>query len=140
MSSNALPAQGLQLKMNSAGSPSVFVAIPELVSFTGPGGSGQVIDVTNLDSEAVEKVMGLPDEGQLTFQINHVPTDDMHIALRAARAAHALRSFQIVFPDDGQTTYSFDGYVTGFSDTGGVNATVKASVTIEITGSVTEDT
>ncbi len=139
MSSNALPSQGLKLKIVS-GSPGVYYDIPEVVSFSGPGGSGQIIDVTNLDSTAIEKVMGLPDEGQLTFQINYVPSDAQHAALREARNAQALTSFQIEFPDNAGTKWSFDGYVTNFTTSVGVNASIKASVTIEITGSVEEDT
>ena len=135
MPSQALPAQGTEVKIGS-GSPLTYTAIPEIVSFSGPGGSGQVIDVTNLSSDAIEKIMGLPDEGQLSFEMNYVPENAQHAALRAARAAQSIQSIQIEFPDG--TVWTFNAYVTNFTVSGGVNAPIKASITLEITGSVLE--
>lgn len=137
MSVNALPSQGVELKIGS-GSPLSYTAIKEIVSFNGPGGAGQVIDVTDLSSDAVEKIMGLPDEGQLSFEINYLPTDTQHALLRAQRDAQAVTKFQLIFTDTGTTTWAFDGFVTGFTVTGGVNAPIKANVTLEISGSISE--
>lgn len=137
MSVNALPSQGLELQIGG-GSPLAYTAIPEVVSFSGPGGAGQVIDVTDLSSDAIEKIMGLPDEGELSFEINYIPTDAQHAALRTARANQTLTKFGLKFTDTGETTWTFEGFVTNFSITGGVNSAVKASVTIAISGSVTE--
>jgi hypothetical protein len=137
MQSNALPSQGMKVGIGS-GSPLTYNDIPEVVSFSGPGGSGQVIDVTNLASTAIEKVMGLPDEGQLSFEINYVPTNTYHAALRTARANKTLTKFKLTFTDVGAMEWTFSAYVTGFTVSGGVNATVKASVTLEISGSIVE--
>ena len=137
MPSNALPSQGMKLGIGS-GSPLTYNDIPEVVSFSGPGGAGQVIDVTNLASTAVEKVMGLADEGQLSFEINYVPANTYHAALRTARANKTLTKFKLTFTDTGAMEWTFDAYVTGFTVSGGVNASVKASVTLEITSSITE--
>jgi hypothetical protein len=94
--------------------------------------------VTNLSSTAIEKIMGLADEGQLGFEMNYVPANTYHAALRAARAAHALTHFKLVFPDTGATEWTFIGYVVNFTVSGGVNAPLKASVSIEISGAITE--
>jgi hypothetical protein len=136
MSVNALPSQGTELQIG-LNSPLAYTAIPEIVSFSGPGGAGQVIDTTDLSSDAIEKIMGLPDEGQLSFEINYIPTNTYHTALRTARAAQTLTPFKLVFPDTGTTEWTFSGFVTNFSITGGVNAPIKASVTIVISGSIT---
>lgn len=133
----ALPSQGMKLGIGS-GSPVTYNDIPEVVSFSGPGGSGQVIDVTNLASTAIEKIMGLPDEGQLGFEINYVPTNTYHAALRTARAAKTLTKFKLTFTDTGAMEWTFNAYVTGFTVSGGVNSTIKASVTLELTGTITE--
>jgi hypothetical protein len=137
MSVNALTSQGIQLKIGN-GSPISYAAIKEIVSFNGPGGSGQVIDVTDLDSDAMEKIMGLHDEGQLSFDINYLPADTQHALLRTARDNSQLTKFQLIFTDTGNTTWNFDAFVTGFSVTGGVNAPVRATVTLEITGAIEE--
>lgn len=136
-STNALTSQGITLGIGS-GSPISYDSIGEIKTFTGPGGAGQVIDVTDLDSLAMEKIMGLPDEGQLSFDIHYLPEDTQHIALRTARDNQTLTSFRITFTDSGGTTWTFSGYVTGFALTGGVNAALTASVTIEITGTIEE--
>ena len=137
MSSNALPSQGMKIGIGS-GSPLTYNDIPEVVSFSGPGGSGQVIDVTNLSSTAIEKVMGLPDEGQLSFEMNYVPANTYHAALRTARAAKTLTKFKLTFTDTGAMEWTFDAYVTNFTVSGGVNSTIKAAVTLEVTGAIVE--
>lgn len=137
MSSNALTSQGITLGIGS-GSPVTYTDIPEIVSFNGPGGAGNVIDVTDLDSTAMEKIMGLPDEGQLSFDINYIPDNAQHAALRTARANQTRTQFKMTFTDTGATEWTFYGYVTGFSVTGGVNSPLRASVTIEIDGAISE--
>lgn len=139
MSSQALEAQGMELQIGDGASPEVFTAISEIKTFSGPGGSATVIDVTDLSSSAKEKRMGLADEGQLSFTINYIPTDDEHAALREARANRAETNFKLVFTDDSpSTTWSFSGFVTGFSVSGAVDGVVEANVTIEITGAISE--
>jgi hypothetical protein len=137
MSINALPSQGVEVKVGS-GSPITFTAIKEINSFSGPGGAGQVIDVTDLSSDAIEKIMGLHDEGQLSFDINFIPSDEQHVLLRTLRSTKAKGVFQISFTDTPATVWEFTVFVTGFSVSGGVNAPIKASVTIEISGEIEE--
>lgn len=137
MSVNAQTSQGTVLQIGS-GSPISYDPIGEIISFTGPGGAAQVIDVTDLDSEAKEKLMGLRDEGQVSFTINFVPGNTQHAALRTARADRTLTTFQIVFADDADTTWTFTAYVTGFSIAGGVDNVLSGNVTLEITGAIEE--
>ena len=99
MSSAALEAQGMEVKIGNGASPEVFTAIPEIKTFSGPSGSAAVIDVTDLSSAAKEKRMGLADEGQLSFTINYIPSDTQHTALRAARAALTETNFKMVSTD-----------------------------------------
>lgn len=137
MSINAIEAQGIDLKIG-AGSPVTYTEIPEIVSFNGPGGAAAVIDVTDLSSSAMEKKMGLRDEGQLSFEMNYIPDNTQHAALRTARANRTLTPFQIILTDVSTTTWVFNAYVTGFTIQGAVNNVVKASVTLEITGVISE--
>ena len=142
MSSQALEAQGTLLKIadtTSPTSPLTFDTIPEIKSFTGPGGAAAVIDVTDLSSTGKEKRMGLMDEGQLTFTMHYIPTETQHIALRTARATRVETKFQLVFTDDSPaTTWEFSGFVTNFSTSGAVDGVIEANVTIEITGVIEE--
>jgi hypothetical protein len=133
---SAIESQGIVLSY-SIGSPTAFVAIANVTGFSGPGGSASVIDVTNLSSSAKEKMMGLPDEGQFTLDLNLDPDATSHIALRTQRAARARTEFKIVFTDATPATAIFSGYVLGFAIQGAIDTNVKASVTIEIDGAVT---
>ncbi len=140
MSSLALEAQGTVLKIGNGASPEVFSAISEIKTFTGPGGSAAVIDVTDLSSAAKEKRMGLADEGQLSFTINYIPSDTEHAALRTARATRVETNFQLVFTDASpSTTWDFSGFVTNFAVSGSVDGVIEAQVTIEITGAIEEN-
>lgn len=136
MSSNAIESQGVTIARLEG---TVYTDIPEIKSFNGPGGSATVIDVTDLQSTAKEKRMGLPDEGQLQFTINYIPDNSMHQALRADRASREEKTFRITFTDASPaTTWTFDGFVLNFVVSGAVDGVVEAQVTIEITGAITE--
>jgi predicted secreted protein len=138
MSSLALESQGMLLKIGNGLSSETFATITEIKTFSGPGGSATVIDVSDLSSLAREKRMGLNDEGQLSFTINYIPTNTQHALLRTQRASRELTSFQLVFTDTGNTTWDFSAYVNGFSVSGAVDGVVEAQVTLEISGVITE--
>lgn len=139
MSSNALEAQGMLIKIGNGASPEVFSTISEIKTFSGPTGSAAVIDVTDLSSTAKEKRMGLADEGQLSFTINYIPDNTQHSLLRTQRASREETNFKMVFTDDSpSTTWSFSAFVTGFAVSGAVDNVVEATVTLEITGSITQ--
>jgi len=140
MSSQALVAQGTIIKIATHDSPSSYNEITEIKTFTGPGGSAAVIDVTDLGSTGKEKRMGLKDEGDLSFDLLYIPTNTEHIALRDARDTGLETNFQLIFTDDSPaTTWDFSGFVTTFSVSGGVDGVIEAKVTIVITGSIEEN-
>lgn len=132
----AIESQGILIAYSIDGSPSNFANVANVTGFKGPGGSASVIDVTNLQSVAKEKLMGLPDEGQFTIDINFDPDATSHQALQTARAARTRTEFRITFTDSTPRTAVFYGYVLGFEISGAVDQQVKASLTIEIDGAV----
>jgi len=140
MSVQALSSQGMTVHVSDSGSPGpTWQLIPEISSIGGPSGSASIIDVTDLASSAKEKQMGLMDEGQVTLDLNYLPDNAVHEILRAARAAKSLMMFKITFTDAAPvTTFTFYGFVTGFSVSAGVDNPLKVSLTIEITGAVTK--
>lgn len=138
MSSNAIESQGIVISRGTGSGPITYTAIPEIKSFSGPGGSASIIDVTDLASTAKEKRMGMADEGQLQLTINYIPDNATHAALRGDRAARSKVPFKIAFTDVGLTVWTFEAYVTGFSTSGGVDGVVEAQITLEITGAITE--
>lgn len=122
---------------SSAGTatPAAYTKIGEVLTWDGPGGEASVIDMTHLQSTRREKLMGIPDEGQITLGINRDFTDTGQAVLAQARADRAQKNFRVTYSDDSVQTFA--GYVLGLSSSGGVDDKVNGSVTIEITGEVT---
>ncbi|WP_068489942.1 phage tail tube protein [Paramagnetospirillum marisnigri] len=118
-----------------------YKPIGEITDFSGPGGSAAVINASSLDSIRQEKLMGLPDEGQISFSLNFVPGNAGQVAFRAARASRAETNFALVFSDASATApatnATFAGFALEFSVAGAVDDKVSGSATIEITGAVT---
>lgn len=142
MTTAALTTQGVELQLGDAGSPGNFVAIGEITDFSGPSGSKNVLDVTSLDSTGgyKEKAWGLKDWAQLTANIFYVPQDTQHTQIFDDFTTDTYRYFQIVLTDSPATTYQFRGFVTALQLTVAVDNLVRGSVTIEITGAITDVT
>jgi acetylornithine deacetylase/succinyl-diaminopimelate desuccinylase-like protein len=132
----SIEAQGVTLEISFGESPTSFSTIVNVTDFSGPGGQASVIDITNLASTAREKRMGLPDEGQLTFNVNLDPDAATHTTIRDARAQREKCEFRITLTDSTPTTLTFFGYVLGFVVSGAVDDVVKAAITVEIDGAV----
>lgn len=135
----AIESQGTEIQIGNAASPEVFTKIAKVVDFDGPDGAAAVIDVSTLDSTFREKIMGLPDEGQISMNLVFDPDDTSgQNAARTARTNRTRKSFRIVFNDDSpQTQADFSGYVLSFTVRGAVDDAIRNSMTIEIDGAVT---
>lgn len=139
MSSNALSCQGMTLAVSPTGSPQVFATVPEIMSMNGPSGKTNIIDATDLSSTGKEYKTGLKDEGEISMEIAYIPDNAVHTTLRSAFSASTLKLFRLTFTDTAPATiWEFQGYVTGFSITAGVDQILKASVSLKITGAITE--
>jgi acetylornithine deacetylase/succinyl-diaminopimelate desuccinylase-like protein len=132
----SIESQGVTLAISVGASPSSFVTIANVIDFSGPGGQASVIDITSLASTAREKRMGLPDEGQLTLNLNLDPDANSHQLIRDARKNRTQCEFRVTLTDSTPTTLTFLGYVLGFVVSGAVDDVVKAAITIEIDGAV----
>jgi hypothetical protein len=138
MSSNALDSQGMVIQVGTSASPIVWSTIPEVSEMSGPGGQAAEIDVTDLSSTAKEFRMGLQDEGQISLTMNWIPANTVHATLRTARSNQTLTNFQIIFTDSPQTKWRFQGFVLGLEISNSVDDVTKATVTLRVSGSITE--
>lgn len=138
MSSSALSSQGMTIGIGNGASPEVFTTIAEVKSIDGPGGQANEIDVTDLSSTAKEYVLGLQDEGDITLDINYLPANTQHAAIRTLRGNGNVNNFRISFTDSPVTTWTFAARVKGFSISNAVDGITGASVTLRVTGSITE--
>ena len=132
MASSAFNAQGSTLSIKVGAAP---VPIKNIKSFSGFDGASAEIDVTNLDSLAKEFRLGLVDSGSFSAEIDRDFADPGQVALLAAQIAAEAAEFTLKFPTGDVAT--FTGFVKKLGLSGGVDAVVKGSIDIRISGAVT---
>lgn len=133
-----------QMQIEDSGNLGSFLTIAEVLSITALSLSTESVDVTNMDSpdNFMEFIPGLRDSGEVSFDINYIFGNATHgssigILQDFEDVETTVRNWKIVFPDVGTTTWSFAGFVTGFTLTDPVDTTVTASITIKVTGKAT---
>ncbi len=140
MATQAKAAYGTKLKMGDGGSPETFTEIPEVGDLKGPKVSVKTIDVTTHGSAASganeEIIPSTINGGEVSFQLNYVESDPVHIALIAAAQGRTKKNFQKVNPE-GTKTISFAGYVTDIAFSDPVSDKKQADVTITVSGGLT---
>lgn len=118
------------------GSPDAFETIGEVNSFDGPSMNASPIDVTSFDSTWKEKLIGVPDGGQVTIGFNWVPGNGPQQRLREDFENGTLRAYRLRKADATLPAISFSGYVAAIAPSGAVDSAISGSATIEITGEV----
>jgi predicted secreted protein len=139
--SNAILATGTLIQMADAGG-SVFTTLAELRSISGPALTRNVNDVTTHNSVGgwEEALPGMARSGEISFDINYVPTEATHnnsTGLVFVFRTNAKRNFKLIFSNVGATTWTFAGYVVGFEVGAEVDTALTASVTIKPDGTMT---
>lgn len=142
MATSAVAGIGAQLQIGDGGSPENFTTIAEVKDISGPALAQDTVDVTNHDSTGnwEEHIGTILRSGEVTFDINYLPTDSTHDAtdgLLSDKEDQTLRNFQLVFPDGSNTQWDFSALVTGFEPSAPVSDELSASVTLKISGQPT---
>lgn len=115
--------------------PSAWVKVGNCKTFSGFDGKSSEIDVTDLDSDAKEFLVGLPDFGSFQISLNWKNTDPGQAKLFALYEAQNAGAMKLVLPNG--RTATFQAFVTEFPISAGVDQTVQTTVTLRITGPVT---
>jgi hypothetical protein len=139
MTSTAVSAQGCKFFIDTAADNAAqptWTQVKNLKSFSGFDGSADEIDVTDMDSEAKEKMLGLVDNGSFSIEVNANKADPGQAAMKTAQVAVSKESFKLQYPDQSSSTFS--GYVKSFPLTGATGAVLASSIAITISGKVTE--
>jgi predicted secreted protein len=142
MASIAISARGTLLKIGDGGTGEVFTNIAEVTNITGPSLALDTIEVTSHDTSSGwrEFIGGLLDAGEVSLDINFVPTNATHSqtsGLLKDFKNRTLRNFKLVFPDTGVTTWSFAGLVTAFECSEAIDDVIKGTVTLKLSGQPT---
>jgi hypothetical protein len=122
----------------SSGSPTGYVVVNNARQIEFDNGSNAKVDMTNLTSDWKEFLLGLPDPGSLTFQVDTNFGDAGQALLRAARIARTKCDFQVILPAGTTPTATMQGYVSKFPVTiGGIDAPIQTHVECFMTGPIT---
>ncbi len=125
---------GLTYTSGGTATPVTYTKINGVQSFSGLDGAASDLDVTDLDSTAMEYINGLVDEGKFSFEAKRIAADNGQIAMIAARASGALTGLKLTLPDAAVAT--FNVLVKTVPVTGAVNAVLKGTFDCKISGPV----
>lgn len=115
----------------------VFTLIPGVIDLGGPNRQNELVDVTSHDSPNYyrEFLPILRDGGQVSGELNYLPSNTQHNGLSTDFENRTLRNFTITFPDG--TLVTFAAYVETFEITSPIDTQLKASFGLKITGAPT---
>ena len=119
------------------GTAAAWTQVKNVTSIKGIDGSAKEIDTTNLDSTAIEMLLGLPDNGSLAVEVDGDPADAGQAAVQTARDDVGIRTFKWTLPSGALSTATFNGYVKKFDRSSSPNDKVKRMIDIRISGAVT---
>jgi hypothetical protein len=114
---------------------STYTDVAEVTSITWPGYQRDAVEATHLNSDDQfrEYVPGLMDAGEVTLELNFVPSSSDVII--AALTASTLGQFKITAP--GGVNVVFKGIVTSYQAQSPLDDRMTASVTIKVTAKPT---
>lgn len=130
---------GTLLKRGSGATVETFTTVAEVKTISGPSLSMETIDATHMESPSGyrEWLPSFKDGGEVTFDLNFLPATAAQTGITTDFAARTKRNWKIVWPNTAGTTWSFSGYITGFTPSAAVGDILAASATIKVTGAVT---
>ncbi|NLI59491.1 MAG: hypothetical protein GX387_13470 [Clostridium sp.] len=131
--SEAITGQGTIFKRNGA-------AIGEINSIDGPTKSRETIEVTRLeDVDGYRQyIAGLREPGTVTLNMNF--TRDNYDVLNADFESDTIQSYAIELPDEDETVFTFNGFVTELPISIPIGDKITCDVTIQISGKVNQST
>lgn len=134
----AISSFGTLLKMGNGATTEVFSTIAEVLDIDGPDLSLSTEEVTNHGSTGgwEEHIGTILSGGEVSFEINYVPTAPTQAALITAMTTRDVTNFQVIYPNAGSDGFGFAALVTGFKSKAPVKGKLAADVKFKITGPV----
>lgn len=132
----AINSHGAQLKVSIS---STYQVVGGVTNLSGPGFENPVEDVTAHDDVWATKISTVPDGGELTVELNLTPENTYQHYLWNALVAGTAELFELHFTDLGTPTkQGFSAIVTSFNPENPVRGRISATITLAITGAVTQ--
>lgn len=127
---------GLTYTSGGTATPSEWTQVKELKGINPSNATVSKLDATDLDSEAMEYMAGLPDQGTLTFDINVLESDPGQAACLAKFLASENANFKIV---TAAKTRTFNAAITKWPTIPvlAVNSIQTGQAELQVNGAVT---
>lgn len=111
-----------------------WIPIANITSITPPAPTKDTVDVTTMDDiDGYRRFIGgLRDGGDAGFSMNFTGTG--YGVLKSDFEDDAVQDYQIVLPDTANTTFEFEGIVTGIPVDVPLDAQATCEVTIKVSG------
>ena len=131
MSSQATAGVGTRLKRWDSG---VWTEIAEIKNINGPTKSKGTIDVTSLSSTGGyrEFIGGFKDGG--TISMSMIFRRDTYDIMNTDFESSGLKNYEIIFPDDEDTTIEFEAEVTELGLATTTDDAITSDVTLKVSG------
>jgi len=115
-----------------------YVPLAEINSIEGPGMTRETYDTTTLDTEGGYRtfIAGFRDAGTISLNMNF--TNATYTIIKGDFESNEPVKYQIIFPDTENTTFQFEGLVTECPISVPMDDKITVSVTIKISGKITE--
>lgn len=131
--SSGISGFGVTLSISDTSGGS-YTAVGEILGVTGPGISMDPVELTHASSDNGfrERVSGLADAGEITFDINFVKAQmtTLYGYIRTTKW------WKVTLPDSG-STWVCAGQITGIENEAPIDDRVTASITVQLTGKPT---
>jgi hypothetical protein len=140
-----LETQGTRFFVSATTTLSTAIEILGVLNWSGLGGTAPVINVSDLQSTAQEKKIGLRDGGELTLGINYNPSTAISPGLEVLEAdagTRAMKKYCIKWSTVDSTGLGkkFFAYCGGVTIDGSEDDVVKGSVQIVLAGGASNTT
>lgn len=113
-----------------------YVETGEMISASGFGSPSTIIDITTAASTIEESFIGLPDQGDATFNFNLEMDDNFQIEMEEMRDAQQTRTFKLVLPEGTLDTATFSAFVVDSSISAAKNDVYKMTLVLCITSAI----
>jgi len=127
---------GLAYTSGGTATPTAWIQVKEVKGIKPAGASTSKVDVTDLDSDAMEYMAGLADNGTISLDINILEADAGQSACLSAFLGSATKQFRVSTKTKHRT---FEGSITKFPTVpdASVNGVQTGSMELQISGAVT---
>ena len=117
----------------------VYQTIANVTNIKPYAEKADIIDVTAHDSPSDyrEKLPGALDAGQCVVEMNYDPSATTHQWLQTEFASRTTQKYKVTWPTSPAKTTIFTAYVIGLSPESPYDGKLTCSVTLEITGAIT---